>query len=146
MVSSSNSQPKWFLIRWRYWRSKAEPLCEDGRRPDCLGIRHCRHVGDQRDFHGTELNVPVKVPVRQVLCVDTLLLRPLSSIRQRAKLAETVQHKEHIHRRNLNPPYLSQVPRKQVKHGARAEDSKVQGGKVVVEEELSLHQEEGEVV
>jgi hypothetical protein len=84
--------------------------------------------------------------MRQVLCIDTLLLAPLARISQRAKLAETVQHKDHVHGRNLNPARLPKVSRKQIKHGARAQDGKVQGRKVVVQEELTLHNEEGKVV
>lgn len=78
--------------------------------------------------------------------MDALLLGPLARIRQRAKLAETVQHKEHIHGRDLHATRGAKVSREKIKHGARAEDGKVQGGKVVVQEELALHEEEGQVV
>lgn len=96
--------------------------------------------------HTLHLYLPVEIPMRQVLGIDTLLLGPFTRISQRAKLAETVQHKDHVHGRDLDPSRLPKVSRKQVKDGARAQDSKVQGGKVVVEEELTLHEEEGEVV
>lgn len=90
--------------------------------------------------------LPVEVPMWQILGIDALLLGPLARIRQRAKLAETVQHKDHVDSRDLNPPCLSKVSRKQIKDGTRAQDGKVEGREVVVQEELTLHEEKGKIV
>lgn len=50
------------------------------------------------------------------------------------------------HSRNLRPCPWSQSRGDQVEYGTEGQHGEVQGGEVVMQEELSLHEEEGEVV
>ena len=50
------------------------------------------------------------------------------------------------HSRNLQPHFWPQRRRDQVKHGAREENGEIKRGKVVMQKELSAHEEEWKVV
>lgn len=89
---------------------------------------------------------PREIPRLQILARLALPLRPRLPIRQRTKVPKRVQHHQDEHHRDLHPPRRLEVLGEQVKDRAEAEDGKVEGGEVVVEEELTLHEVEGEVV
>lgn len=98
-------------------------------------------------------SVAVKVPGRKELNPLALGLGPLVTVGQRLEQNKSTngEGKERdcgdaVHDRALAEAEDRESGRQVVKHLAESNDSKVQGWEVVVKEELTLHQEEGEVV
>ena len=87
-----------------------------------------------------------EIPSLQPLGLLTLLPRPRVPIRQRTQVVEIPNGQNNEHSCNLQPDPRPHGRGEEIKHRTRQQDSKVECWEVVVQEKLTLHQEEGEVV
>jgi hypothetical protein len=96
--------------------------------------------------HELTVSLPREIPCPEPLGPFTLAPRPLARIGQRRKVAPAPDDQDQNDRSNLDTCSRSDSRGDEIKHRAKAQHRKPEGGEVMVQEELSLHEEEREVM
>lgn len=91
-------------------------------------------------------NAPREIPSPQPLAILTSALSPLSSIRQATPMVPTPKCKDQNRNSNVCPNLWFECRCGVVKDCTEKKDGKVECGEVVVQEELTLHKIEGEIM
>lgn len=91
-------------------------------------------------------NVPREIPGPQPLAILTSALSPLPSIRQATPMVPAPKCKDQNHNSNVCPNLWFERRCGIVEDGAEKKDGKVKCGKVMVQEKLTLHKIEGEIM
>ena len=71
---------------------------------------------------------------------------PRGPVNQRRKVLEMPNRQDNQHGRDLQPHFRPQRRRDEVKHGAGEENGEIKRREVVMQKELSAHEEEWKVV
>ena len=75
-----------------------------------------------------------------------MLPRPRVTIRERTEMRKGPDGQRHNDRSDLDPPPRRHRRRQQIEYRHKRKDGEIECGEIVMEEELALHEEEGEIV